>query len=159
MMETKATTGEVITALKKSYDMELETVINYLANSVHLDGLLAMEVRESLRQDMTDELGHATRIAERLKILGAPIPGSLEIRFSQKTLQPPAETTDVLSIIKGVIDAEDAAIAQYSKIIEMCDGHDFVTQDLVIDLLADEEKHRREFVGFLKDLEHRPSIK
>ena len=52
-----------------------------------------------------------------------------------------------------MIDAEEAAITQYEKIIRLCDGFDFVTQDLCITLLADEQQHRREFVGFLKEYE------
>ena len=71
----------------------------------------------------------------------------------QQTLQPPSDTTDVVAVIKGVIDAEEAAIAQYEKIIRLCDGFDFVTQDMCITLLADEQQHRREFVGFLKEYE------
>ena len=34
-----------------------------------------------------------------------------------------------------------------------CDGIDYVTQDLCITLLADEEQHRREFRGFLMEYE------
>ena len=71
----------------------------------------------------------------------------------QATLQPPSDTTDVVAVIKGVIDAEEAAIAQYEKIIRLSDGFDFVTQDMCITLLADEQQHRREFIGFLKEYE------
>ena len=70
-----------------------------------------------------------------------------------ESLQPPTDTTDVVAVIKGVIDAEEAAIAQYEKIIRLCDGFDFVTQDMCITLLADEQQHRREFIGFLKEYE------
>jgi bacterioferritin len=54
-------------------------------------------------------------------------------------------------VIKGVIAAEEGAIAQYNKIIKLCDGVDYVTQDMVIEILGGEEDHRREFVGFLKE--------
>jgi bacterioferritin len=37
--------------------------------------------------------------------------------------------------------------------IEFCDGVDFVTQDMVIDILRDEEGHRRLFEGFLREFE------
>ena len=52
-------------------------------------------------------------------------------------------------------EAEESAIAQYKKIIKICDGVDYPTQDLAIELLSDEEEHRREFVGFLKEYEKR----
>lgn len=55
--------------------------------------------------------------------------------------------------IKGVIAVEDGAIAQYTKIIKLCDGVDYVTQDMVIGILGGEEDHRREFIGFLKEYE------
>ena len=42
------------------------------------------------------------------------------------------------------VAAEQGAIEQYNKIIKLCDGVDYVTQDLAITNLADEEEHRRE---------------
>jgi bacterioferritin len=146
-------TAEIIAELQKAYAMELETVINYLANSVALDGVRAEEIKKSLQADIQAELGHATLLANRIKTIGGMAPGSLGLKFSQKTLQPPEDTTDVVSVIKGVIDAENAAIAQYNKIIKICDGIDYVTQDLAVTTLSDEEGHRREFQGFLKEYE------
>ena len=59
----------------------------------------------------------------------------------------------MVGVIKGVIDAENGAIAQYNKIIQVSDGRDYVTQDMAIELLSGEEQHRREFIGFLKEYE------
>lgn len=143
----------IIAELTTAYWMELETVLNYLANSVNLDGVRAEEIKKSLAADITEELGHATQLASRIKTIDGRIPGSKAFNAVQETLQPPADTTDVVTVIKGVIDAEEAAIAQYEKIIRLCDGYDFVTQDLCITLLADEQQHRREFIGFLKEYE------
>ena len=151
---TDETKNEAIIAeLTKSYFMELETVVNYLANSVNLDGVRAEEIKKSLTADVTEELNHATLLANRIKTINGVIPGSLKFTAVQNTLQPPAESTDVVAVIKGVIDAEEDAIAQYEKLIRLCDGFDYVTQDMCITLLADEQQHRREFVGFLKEYE------
>ncbi len=147
---------QIITELKHAYEMELETVINYLANSIHMDGLLAQEIRETLKQDIGEELGHATQLAERLKILHSDIPGSLSLNFEQKQLQPPADTTDLLSVINGVIAGEKAAIAQYEKIIDLADdADDYVTEDVAIQILGQEQQHLREFEGFLRAYEVR----
>ncbi len=143
----------IITELTKSYWMELETVLNYLANSINLDGVRAEEIKKSLAADVTEEMLHATQLANRIKTIDGRVPGSEKFVASQATLQPPADSTDVVAVIKGVIDAEEGAIAQYEKIIRLCDGFDFVTQDLCITLLADEQQHRREFIGFLKEYE------
>jgi bacterioferritin len=133
--------------------MELETVLNYLANSVNLDGVRAEEIKKSLSADVQAELTHASQIANRIKTIDGRVPGSFQFKAGQTSLQPPADTTDVVTVIKGVIDAENAAIAQYEKIIRLCDGYDYVTQDMCITLLADEQHHRREFIGFLKEYE------
>jgi len=144
---------EIVAMLQKSYNMEIETVANYVANSIHLDGMLAQEVKESLAGDVQEELGHAQKLAHRIKILGGRIPGSQDLSMEQGTLQPPTDSIDVESVVRGVIDAEEGAIDQYQKLIEATDGIDFVTQDLCIELKGDEEEHRREFVGFLREYE------
>jgi bacterioferritin len=143
----------IITQLQAAYAAELETVQNYLANSVWLDGLRAAEVKESLDDDIGEELDHAKRLAQRIKQLGGRVPGSMELDRVQKTLQPPQDTTDLKAVINGVIEAEDAAIATYREIIKACDQADPVTQDLATELLADEEEHRCLFAGFAKSLE------
>ena len=97
----------IIAALQKAYNMELETVTNYLANSIHLDGVRAEAIKKALTADITGELGHATQLGHRLKQLGSTVPGSLKLKMTQKSLQPPAETTDVVTVIRGVVTAED----------------------------------------------------
>lgn len=144
---------EISDELIKCYWMELETVLNFLANSINLDGVRAEEIKKSLAADVTEEMSHATQLANRIKTVEGKVPGSEGFLAAQKTLQPPADSTDVVAVIKGVIDAEEAAIAQYEKVIRLCDGFDYVTQDLCITLLADEQQHRREFIGFLKEYE------
>jgi len=136
-----------------AYWLEMETVMNFLANSINLDGVRAEEIKKSLAADIQAEMMHAQILAKRIKTLGGVVPGSTSFKAQQLSLQPPAKLTDVVTIIKGVIQAEDAAIAQYNKLIKMCDGKDYVTQDLCITALGDEEEHRREFMGFLSEYE------
>ncbi len=144
---------ELIGLLTKAYNAEIETVANYIANSIHLDGMLAMEVKESLEEDVTEELGHAQQLARRIKVLGGKVPGSQALEMTQSTLQPPDSTVDVKAVILGVIDAEDGAIDLYQQIIEASGDVDPVTEDLAVTLKADEEEHRREFLGFLREYE------
>ena len=143
---------QIIDMLITAYWMELETVMNYIANSVDLDGVRAEEIKKSLLADVAEELTHAQTIAKRIKELGGTVPGSVGFRATQKSLQPPADTTDVAVVISGVIEAEDAAIAQYNKLIDLAgEAHDYVTQDLAITTLGDEESHRVLFAGYLKE--------
>lgn len=144
---------QIIVELKAAYWMEMETVMNYIANSTNLDGVRAEEIKKSLQADVLAELTHAQNLARRIKTIGGVVPGSAVFKAAQMSLQPPAKLTDVVAVIKGVIAAEDSAIAQYNKIIKLCDGVDYVTQDLCIQALGDEEDHRREFQGFLAEYE------
>ena len=142
---------EIIALLTKAYWMELETVINYVTNSVNPDGVRAQEIIESLKEDVQEELGHAQQFANRIKELYGVVPGSLDFKAEQSYLQPPDHQTDVVHVIKGVIQAESGAIEHYNRIIEFCEDHDPVTQDMVIAILRDEEGHRRLFEGFLRE--------
>jgi bacterioferritin len=144
---------ELIELLKQAYWMEIETVMSYIANSTNPDGVRAQEVIEALEEDIQEELGHAQMFARRIKELWGVVPGSLEFRAEQSFLQPPEKQTDVVHVIKGVIEAEKGAIEHYSRIIEFCDGLDYVTQDIVIGVLHDEEGHLRLFEGFLREYE------
>ena len=144
---------ELIELLKKAYWMELETVMSYIANSVNPDGVRAQEIIESLEQDIQEELGHATQFAKRIKELYGVVPGSQEFAAEQSYLQPPEHQTDIAHVIRGVIEAETGAIEHYNHIIEFTDGFDYVTQDMVIAILRDEEGHRRLFEGYLREYE------
>ena len=149
--DKQAERDELIALLTKAYWMEIETVMSYIANSTNPDGVRAQEIIESLKQDIQEELGHAQEFANRIKELYGVVPGSLEFAAEQSYLQPATEQTDVVHVIKGVIEAETGAIDHYSRIIEFCDGIDLVTQDMVIAIQRDEEGHRRLFEGFLRE--------
>ena len=141
---------ETISLLQTAYSMELETVMNYLANSINLDGVRAEEIKKSLAADIPEELGHAQQLGQRIKQLGGHVPGSKGVTLGGQ-IQPTEDTTDVVGVIRAVIDAEESACAHYKKIIKATDGEDYVTQDLAIRLLADEEEHLILFKGFLKE--------
>ena len=153
MAKTSPSDHSIIDALCKAYSMEMETATNYVSCSINLDGVRAEEIKKALAADIQVELTHAQRLGARIKTLGGTVPGSLSLNYNQKDLQPPRDSTDVVTIIKGVIRAEDAACQQYNGMIKMCEGIDYVTQELCIELLGMEEEHRRQFLGFLKEYE------
>lgn len=151
MDETKR--QEIVGLLRKAFNMELETVCNYTAQSINLDGFRAKHIKDALAADITEELGHAQRLAHRIKVLEGVVPGSMELTMNQKGMQPNGNALDILSVINGVIEAEEAAVNHYQKLIDACDGADPVTEDLCIQLKGDEEEHRRLFKGFLNEVE------
>jgi len=151
--ENREKREEIVALLQQAYWMEIETVMSYIANSINPDGIRAQEVIESLQQDIQEELGHAQLFATRIKELYGVVPGSMDFRASQNYLQPPDESTDILHVIRGVIQAENGAIAHYNRIIEVAGDADPVTEDMLITILKDEEGHKRLFEGFLREFE------
>ncbi len=141
----------IVEMLTKAYWMEVETVMSYLANSVNPDGVRAQEIIKSLSEDIQEELGHATQFANRIKELYGIVPGSMDFRAEQSYLQPPEHQTDIVHVIKGVIEAETGAVDYYNQIIDATEESDPVTNDMVIAILHDEEGHRRLFEGFLRE--------
>ena len=144
---------QIVDELCKSYNMELETVINYLSNSQWLDGIRAKHIKDALAADVQEEITHAGQLAARIKVLDGCPPGSQALKMEQVSMQPPKDSLDYIAVIKGVIEAEEGAIEQYQKIIDLCGGVDPVTEDLCITLKGDEEEHRRMFKGFLREAE------
>jgi bacterioferritin len=142
---------QVVASLTKAYNMEVETVLNYLANSLHLEGVRAEFIKQALATDIQEELTHAQQLGNRIKQLGGKVPGSLHLQMTQRSLEPPEDPTDVVGVIRGVLKAEEEAINHYRSIIKLTDGEDYVTQDLAITLLAAEEAHRQQFEGYLKE--------
>jgi len=151
--DNRAEREEIIELLQRAYWMEIETVMSYIANSVNPDGVRAQEIIESLNTDIQEELGHAQQYAQRIKELYGVVPGSMDFKAEQSYLQPPEHQTDVVHVIKGVIEAETGAIEHYNLIIEKTEGVDPVTNDMVIAILRDEEGHRRLFEGYLREYE------
>ncbi len=142
---------EILELLRRAYWMEMETVMSYLANSENLDGIRADEIAEALSEDVEEELGHARRFAARIKELYGTPPGSAGFSSEQTYLQPLEDGSDVVPVIEGVIEAEKGAIEHYLRIIEACDGVDWATQDMVIEILRDEESHLRTFERYLRE--------
>jgi bacterioferritin len=142
---------QIVEMLTEAYWMEVETVMSYLAASINPDGVRAQEVIRSLAEDVQEELGHARKFGERIKELYGVVPGSERFHAEQTFLQPPEDQRDIIAIIRGVIEAETGAIEHYEKIVAATDESDPVTNDMVIAILADEQRHRRLFEGFLRE--------
>ena len=143
----------IVELLKTAYFMEIETVMNYVTNSINPDGVRAQEVKENIEEDIQEELAHAQQIASRIKELYGTVPGSADFRAVQDKLQPPEDQIDIVHVIKGVIDAEDGAIEHYTRIVQETEEVDPVTNDMFIAILHDEQGHRRLFEGFLREYE------
>lgn len=146
------TNQEIVELLQNAYVDELETLMNYLSNGVSLHGVRGEQVGQALLADVQEELNHAELLAERLNTLGEVPRGSFEATMTQESLQPPEQRNEVEDVITGVLDAESSAIDLYRELIEVAgEEGDYVTEDLAVQLLTDEEAHHAEFRDFAEE--------
>lgn len=132
--------------LRSAYKDEMETVMNYQANAIYLDG--HEELKTLFEDEVSEELAHARELGERLKQLSDAPPASKEFTPTQDELQLPEDAADVGAVIDGVLAAESDAIELYRELVAAArEAGDPVTEDLAIRLLSDEEAHRTEFEG------------
>ncbi len=66
-------------------------MINYTTNSINPDGVRAQEIKESLEEDVQEELGHAQEFASRIKELYGVVPGSMYLGAETTLLRPQEE--------------------------------------------------------------------
>lgn len=102
--------------------------------------------------EVNDELGHAKILADRIHTLGGTVQGSMQLRKNQRSLQPANNGMSLEKVIVGVIEAEEGAISHYRIVAEVAEEFDLPTHDMAIQLMGDEEKHRRVFAGLLKSV-------
>lgn len=69
----------IIRELRVAYGMEIETIQNFIANSVHLEAVRSDVIRKALTADVPTELMHAQQQAQRIKIIGGRVPGSFSV--------------------------------------------------------------------------------
>jgi bacterioferritin len=62
----------------------------------------AEEIKKSHFADVTEELAYAQTLVRRIKELGGRVPGSADFKATQKSLQPPQDTTKVEAQSSGV---------------------------------------------------------
>ena len=77
------TRDQIREAVTAAYWMEMETIMNYVANSTNLDGVRAEEIKKAMALDVPAELGHAQTLARRLKEIGGVVPGSKAFTAAQ----------------------------------------------------------------------------
>ncbi len=147
------TNEKVISLLTKAYVDEIETSFNYMSHSINLDTFDGRDVAERLFEDIQEEQSHAKMLGERLRVHGHTVPTSFDVGFSQESLNGVDETDDVLSVVNGVIDAEEEAIDTYRELVSVARGvGDYGTARVAEELLQDEEQHLREFKSIRKGL-------
>jgi bacterioferritin len=127
---------ELIAGLNEDLNLELEAVLRMLYHSASATGLLGHELRESLKEDLTGEIGHAMYLADKIVSLGGE---------PQINPRMPAKLKSAKEMLIEDVAAERKIIANYTQHIRMAD--ELGEKGLVIrleDILAEETDHAEE---------------
>ena len=146
----------LVRELIAAYWHEIETVSNHAASSTNREGVRGELIARSVREAVASDMGHAQRVATRIRRLHATVPSPDEFATRQPRLRPPAEPLDSFSVLGGLIEAETAAIERYRRIAAAAsEAHDWVTQHLATQLMREKEIQRQS-LGSILEAERRP---
>ena len=124
----------VIELLNEALKAELTAINQYWLHYRMLDNWGVKKLAEYERHESIDEMKHADRFSERILFLdGLPNFQALgRLRIGE----------NVEEILKADLEAEIEAVQMYRDGAAYCESvHDFVSRDLFIEVLEDEEGH------------------
>ena len=143
---------ELVELLVKNAAAELTTYYYYTilrANLIGLEGETVKEIAETAR---IEDRNHFEALVPRIYELGGKLPESM-VEFHNCSACPPArlpkDPTDVMAILKVLVEAERCAVRGYSHICNLTAGKDHRTYDLSQAILNEEVEHESWFSEFL----------
>lgn len=140
-METK-----VIKVLNEARARELKAIIVYMGQHYELGNLGFEKLAELLKKSAIEEMKHAEKLAERIKYLGGIPTTKPQLQFNADQL--------IKELIKTDINIEEEAVDSYNKSAKICaDEEDFISQNVFLSLLKDEQEHLENFQNIEQMLE------
>jgi bacterioferritin len=150
--------SELDQLLREAYAAEWETAYNYQVLAEVLEFTEGSVAAEEFDADVSEEISHARQLAKRLRVRGEnPDFFADQANFGSQEQYSGLDGQEVTECIIAAIEAEQTAIETYTEIVEVAgEVGDYPTEDLAIELLADEQEHLRELQDLL-DVDDRTS--
>lgn len=124
---------QLIQGLNEALNRELSTIIRYLLQGSIIKGRVNAPVREMYRTEVSDEIGHAQYLADKIVMLGG------QLHVSPDVTPPPAS---VDQMIENDLKAEESDIAHYKKLADLAEQAGDIELKLQMEeQAADESRH------------------
>jgi bacterioferritin len=138
--------SEVVQHLNKLLANEQSAYNQYLLNSQVLKNWGIEKMAQTEREEANDEIGHAELLLERILYLeGTP---------KMEGGKPSQVNGDVKEVLEHNLDLEVAGIADLRDGIEACNRvGDWVSRELMVKILTDEEHHEDHLITQLELIE------
>lgn len=121
---------------------EINAWFKYMACLNRAVGHGVVDIAQEFKEHEKEELNHVEMLNARLDELGvASLTSPAELFTVNYNPYEAPDTGDVAWMLYSVRKDEEGAIAFYKKVIAFCKDFDPVTAELLISILADEEKH------------------
>ena len=128
--------GELIGAMNDALSREISTLVRYLVQGSSIHGLRNEPLRNMYRKEISDELGHAQYLADKIVAMG----GTPKVKPDLSA--PPA---DIAKMIKNDLAAEEKDVEHYRRLAGMAEqSGDVELKVRMEELAADEARHADE---------------
>jgi len=149
----KVDINELIKLLNKAFADEWLAYYQYWIGSKVAKGPMKESVIAELTQHAADELRHATMVADRIiQIGGTPLISPEEWYKMTNCGYDAPKDPYVRVLLEQNIKGEQCAISTYEKILEFVKDKDFVTFNIVQQILQDEVEHEEDLQALMEDL-------
>ncbi len=145
----RADRDRVVQVLNEALATEIVCTLRYRRHYFAAQGLNSPAIAAEFLQHATEETDHADRLAKRItELRGEPDfnPDTLTKRSHAEYVAPSA----LIDMIKEDLVAERIAIESYTEIVQWLGDKDVTTRRLFEDILAVEEEHANDLLGFLE---------
>jgi len=143
---------ELLELLIKNAAAELTTYYYYTILRCNLIGLEGEGVKEIAEVARIEDRNHFEALVPRIYELGGKLPDDMKT-FHDISACPPAslpkDPTDVMALLKVLVEAERCAVRGYTHICNLTAGKDHRTYDLSLAILNEEVEHESGFSEFL----------
>lgn len=134
---------ELIDGLNEDLANEYGAAIQYTYSASVVSGLYRSALKPFFEAEISDELGHALYLSEKIKSLGGtPTTRAAEV----------PQPTEVKDLLKATLQAETDTIKRYEQRKKQAEALGYT--ELVVkleDLIADETHHKEEIERLLND--------
>lgn len=146
---------KLLTELNKALADEWLAYYQYWIGAKVAAGMMRTLVVAELIEHASDELRHADMLVERIMTLGGePIIEPKEWYEQTNCGYETPSNPNTKILVDQNIKGERCAIKVYQKLLEMVQGKDSVTEDMVREILADEVEHEEDLEAIVEDMEN-----
>ncbi len=129
------TTNQVIEKLNHALNREVSTFLRYMLQASQIKGSQWEAVRQMYMEEVTDEVGHAQYLANKISMLGGtPI--------LHPDLTPPP--SDVPSMLKNDIEQEKVDVQGYLELADAAEQAGLIDLKMKMEEQAADEAHHAE---------------